>query len=154
MPYKYDLKLFCPVNAVAYDHCDPSIFTVLTCPGAAPGAPPVADFVLFPPRWAVAEHTCVRRALARPHPREVLSARSGASLTSSPPPPRPAPPRIARSFRPPYYHRNVMNEFMGNISGARACVRSCACRYTCAAERQESTMLRARCSTPSLPGRA
>ena len=66
VPYKYDLKMFCPVNAVAYDHCDPSIFTVLTCPGAAPGAPPVADFVLFPPRWAVAEHTCALSPHAAP----------------------------------------------------------------------------------------
>ena len=37
----------------------------------------IADFVIFPPRWAVAEHT----------------------------------------FRPPYFHRNVMSEFMGLIRG-------------------------------------
>jgi hypothetical protein len=37
-PYKYDLSRFCPVNAVAFDHLDPSIFTVLTCPSAVPGA--------------------------------------------------------------------------------------------------------------------
>ncbi len=37
----------------------------------------MADFVLFPPRWTVAENT----------------------------------------FRPPYYHRNAMNEFMGLIRG-------------------------------------
>ncbi len=36
-----------------------------------------ADFVVFPPRWTVAEH----------------------------------------SFRPPYFHRNVMSEFMGLIRG-------------------------------------
>ena len=36
-PYKYDLSRFCPVNAVSYDHNDPSIFTVLTCPSAIPG---------------------------------------------------------------------------------------------------------------------
>ena len=36
-PYKYDLANFCPVNAVSYDHSDPSIFTVLTCPSAIPG---------------------------------------------------------------------------------------------------------------------
>lgn len=75
-PYKYDLKLFCPVNAVSFDHPDPSIFTVLTAPSAIPGQS-VADFVIFPPRWTVSEHT----------------------------------------FRPPYYHRNVMNEFMGLITG-------------------------------------
>ncbi|KAK2078603.1 hypothetical protein QBZ16_003443 [Prototheca wickerhamii] len=75
-PYKYDLARFCPMNAVSFDHPDPSIFTVLTCPSATPGVA-IADFVIFPPRWAVAEHT----------------------------------------FRPPYFHRNVMSEFMGLIRG-------------------------------------
>ncbi|XP_067002980.1 homogentisate 1,2-dioxygenase [Anabrus simplex] len=75
-PYKYDLANFMPVNAVRFDHCDPSIFTVLTCPSNKPGTA-VADFVIFPPRWAVQEHT----------------------------------------FRPPYYHRNCMSEFMGIIYG-------------------------------------
>lgn len=37
MPYKYDLTKFCPVNAVAFDHPDPSIFTVLTAPSNTPG---------------------------------------------------------------------------------------------------------------------
>lgn len=37
-PYKYDLARFCPLNAVAFDHPDPSVFTVLTCPSAIPGA--------------------------------------------------------------------------------------------------------------------
>jgi homogentisate 1,2-dioxygenase len=31
-PYKYDLRKFCAANFVNYDHADPSIFTVLTCP--------------------------------------------------------------------------------------------------------------------------
>ncbi|KAL4422217.1 hypothetical protein ABPG77_009692 [Micractinium sp. CCAP 211/92] len=75
-PYKYDLSKFCPVNAVSFDHPDPSIFTVLTAPSAVPGTA-VADFVIFPPRWTVAQHT----------------------------------------FRPPYYHRNMMSEFMGLIRG-------------------------------------
>ncbi|KAK9505019.1 hypothetical protein O3M35_009170 [Rhynocoris fuscipes] len=75
-PYKYDLKKFMTVNSVDYDHCDPSIFTVLTCPSNKPGTA-IADFVIFPPRWSVAEHT----------------------------------------FRPPYYHRNCMSEFMGLIKG-------------------------------------
>ncbi|GFR40186.1 hypothetical protein Agub_g745 [Astrephomene gubernaculifera] len=57
LPYKYDLARFCPVNSVAFDHPDPSIFTVLTVPSYTPGAPPTADFVVFPPRWLVAEHT-------------------------------------------------------------------------------------------------
>lgn len=55
-PYKYDLARFCPVNAVAFDHPDPSIFTVLTSPSPVPGVA-AADFVLFPPRWSVAEGT-------------------------------------------------------------------------------------------------
>jgi len=76
VPYKYDLAKFCPVNSVSHDHPDPSIFTVLTCPSAVPGTA-LADFVIFPPRWSVAEHT----------------------------------------FRPPYYHRNIMSEFMGLIRG-------------------------------------
>lgn len=29
-PFKYDLKKYCVVNSVSYDHLDPSIFTVLT----------------------------------------------------------------------------------------------------------------------------
>lgn len=75
-PYKYNLDMFCPMNSVGFDHADPSIFTVLTCPSATPGVA-VADFVVFPSRWIVAEHT----------------------------------------FRPPYFHRNNMNEFMGLICG-------------------------------------
>ena len=35
---------------------DPSIFTVLTAPSNHPGTA-IADFVIFPPRWGVAEHT-------------------------------------------------------------------------------------------------
>lgn len=76
-PYKYDLSKFMVINAVAFDHADPSIFTVLTCPSTQPGVA-VADFVIFPPRWCVQEHT----------------------------------------FRPPWYHRNCMSEFMGLIYGA------------------------------------
>ena len=55
-PYKYDLSKFCTVNTVSYDHIDPSIFTVLTCPSPNPGVA-VADFVIFPPRWSVADDT-------------------------------------------------------------------------------------------------
>jgi len=76
-PYKYNLSNFVVVNSVSVDHLDPSIFTVLTCPTLEPGVA-CADFVIFPPRWAVQKHT----------------------------------------FRPPYYHRNCMSEFMGNIEGA------------------------------------
>jgi homogentisate 1,2-dioxygenase len=53
-PFKYDLDKFCAVNSVTYDHMDPSIFTVLTCPSEEPGTA-VADFVIFPPRWVVLE---------------------------------------------------------------------------------------------------
>ncbi|RVI11048.1 homogentisate 1,2-dioxygenase, partial [Sinorhizobium meliloti] len=75
-PYKYDLKTFSPVGAILFDHPDPSIFTVLTAPSGEEGTANV-DFVIFPPRWLVAEHT----------------------------------------FRPPWYHRNIMSEFMGLIYG-------------------------------------
>ncbi|MDF1719924.1 MAG: homogentisate 1,2-dioxygenase [Minwuia sp.] len=75
-PYKYDLDRFSPVGAILNDHPDPSIFTVLTSPTAEPGTANV-DFVIFPPRWLVAEDT----------------------------------------FRPPWYHMNVMSEFMGLIHG-------------------------------------
>ncbi len=76
-PYTYDLAYFMAINTVSFDHCDPSIFTVLTAPTDTPGTANL-DFVIFPPRWSVAEH----------------------------------------SFRPPWFHRNVMNEFMGLIHGA------------------------------------
>jgi homogentisate 1,2-dioxygenase len=75
-PYKYDLARFNAMNTVSFDHADPSIFTVLTSPSDTRGVANV-DFVIFPPRWAVAEHT----------------------------------------FRPPYFHRNVMSEFMGLVRG-------------------------------------
>lgn len=55
-PYKYDLARFNTINTVSFDHPDPSIFTVLTCPSDTPGVA-VADFVIFPPRWMVAENT-------------------------------------------------------------------------------------------------
>ncbi|RYE89747.1 MAG: homogentisate 1,2-dioxygenase [Myxococcales bacterium] len=76
-PCRYDLRRFNTINTVSFDHPDPSIFTVLTSPGDQPGTAN-CDFVIFPPRWMVAEHT----------------------------------------FRPPWFHRNVMNEFMGLVQGA------------------------------------
>ncbi|CAM3208357.1 Homogentisate 1,2-dioxygenase [Sphingomonas antarctica] len=76
-PCRYDLRRFNTINTVSYDHPDPSIFTVLTSPSDTPGTAN-CDFVIFPPRWMVAEH----------------------------------------SFRPPWFHRNVMSEFMGLITGA------------------------------------
>jgi len=75
-PYKYDLARFNAMNTVSFDHPDPSIFTVLTSASDTPGTANV-DFVIFPPRWLVAE----------------------------------------RTFRPPWFHRNVMSEFMGLVRG-------------------------------------
>jgi homogentisate 1,2-dioxygenase len=76
-PWRYDLSTFNVINPVSFDHPDPSIFTVLTSPSDVPGRAN-ADFVIFPPRWMVAEGT----------------------------------------FRPPWFHRNVMSEAMGLIHGA------------------------------------
>ncbi|WP_425101886.1 homogentisate 1,2-dioxygenase [Tropicibacter sp. S64] len=75
-PMKYDLRTYCPVGAILFDHPDPSIFTVLTAPSGVPGTANI-DFVLFRERWLVAENT----------------------------------------FRPPWYHKNIMSELMGNIYG-------------------------------------
>jgi homogentisate 1,2-dioxygenase len=75
-PYKYDLGRFNTIGSISYDHPDPSIFTVLTAQTDHVGTA-AADFVIFPPRWLVAEDT----------------------------------------FRPPWYHRNTMSEFMGLIHG-------------------------------------
>ena len=75
-PYKYDLRTFAPVGAILFDHPDPSIFSVLTAPSGEEGTANV-DFLIFPERWSVAEH----------------------------------------SFRPPWYHMNIMSEFMGLIYG-------------------------------------
>ncbi|MBN8887143.1 MAG: homogentisate 1,2-dioxygenase [Rudaea sp.] len=55
-PYKYDLRRFNTVGSISYDHPDPSIFTVLTSPSDTPGTANM-DFVIFPPRWLVAEDT-------------------------------------------------------------------------------------------------
>ena len=76
-PCRYDLTRFNTINTVSFDHPDPSIFTVLTSPTNTPGTANV-DFVIFPPRWMVAEDT----------------------------------------FRPPWFHRNVMSEYMGLLTGA------------------------------------
>jgi homogentisate 1,2-dioxygenase len=76
VPYKYDLGRFMAINTVSFDHADPSIFTVLTSPSGQEGVAN-CDFVIFPPRWLVAEDT----------------------------------------FRPPWFHRNVMSELMGLVHG-------------------------------------
>jgi homogentisate 1,2-dioxygenase len=75
-PYKYDLARFNTIGSISFDHPDPSIFTVLTSPSDTHGVAN-CDFVIFPPRWLVAEAT----------------------------------------FRPPWFHRNVMSELMGLVRG-------------------------------------
>ena len=55
-PYKYDLRRFNAIGTVSYDHPDPSIFLVLQSPSDTPGADAL-QFVIFPPRWSVAEHS-------------------------------------------------------------------------------------------------
>ena len=75
-PCRYELARFNTIGSISFDHPDPSIFTVLTSPSDTPGRGN-ADFVIFPPRWMVAENT----------------------------------------FRPPWFHRNLMSEAMGLIHG-------------------------------------
>ena len=55
-PYKYDLRHFNTIGSISYDHPDPSIFLVLQSQSDTPGVDTL-DFVIFPPRWLVAEHT-------------------------------------------------------------------------------------------------
>ncbi|NUS60005.1 MAG: homogentisate 1,2-dioxygenase [Lysobacter sp.] len=55
-PCKYDLRHFNTIGSISYDHPDPSIFTVLTSPSDTPGTANL-DFVVFPPRWLVAQDT-------------------------------------------------------------------------------------------------
>jgi len=55
-PYKYDLRRFNTIGSISFDHPDPSIFTVLTSPSDTAGVANM-DFVIFPPRWLVAENT-------------------------------------------------------------------------------------------------
>jgi homogentisate 1,2-dioxygenase len=55
-PYKYDLRRFNTIGSISYDHPDPSIFLVLNSASDTPGTDNI-DFVIFPPRWLVAENT-------------------------------------------------------------------------------------------------
>ena len=55
-PYRYDLRRFNTIGSISFDHPDPSIFTVLTAPSDTPGVANL-DFVIFPPRWLVAQDT-------------------------------------------------------------------------------------------------
>ena len=55
-PYKYDLRRFNTIGSVSYDHPDPSISLVLQSQSDTPGVDGI-DFVIFPPRWQVAQDT-------------------------------------------------------------------------------------------------
>ncbi|HLS84362.1 MAG TPA: homogentisate 1,2-dioxygenase, partial [Arenimonas sp.] len=55
-PSKYDLRRFNTIGSISYDHPDPSIFLVLHSPSDTPGTSNI-DFVIFPPRWLVAQDT-------------------------------------------------------------------------------------------------
>jgi homogentisate 1,2-dioxygenase len=55
-PYKYDLRRFNTLGSTSFDHPDPSIFLVLQSPSDTAGVDMI-DFVIFPPRWLVMEHT-------------------------------------------------------------------------------------------------
>jgi homogentisate 1,2-dioxygenase len=59
LPYKYDLTRFCAVGSVSYDHLDPSMYTVLTCPTDHAGTA-MADFVIFPPRVMATDSNTLR----------------------------------------------------------------------------------------------
>ncbi|KAF9478838.1 homogentisate 1,2-dioxygenase [Pholiota conissans] len=56
VPYKYALEKFTNVGSISKDHIDPSIFCVLTAKSKQPGVP-LADFLIFSPRWDVASGT-------------------------------------------------------------------------------------------------
>ena len=55
-PYRYDLRRFNTIGSISYDHPDPSIFLVLQSISDTPGVDTI-DFVIFPPRWLVAQDT-------------------------------------------------------------------------------------------------
>ncbi|KAN0104027.1 homogentisate 1,2-dioxygenase [Russula decolorans] len=56
VPYKYALEKFVNVGSISKDHIDPSIFCVLTAKSKIPHHP-LVDFLIFSPRWDVANHT-------------------------------------------------------------------------------------------------
>jgi homogentisate 1,2-dioxygenase len=55
-PCKYDLRRFNTIGSISFDHPDPSIFLVLHSPSDTAGTSNI-DFVIFPPRWLVAQDT-------------------------------------------------------------------------------------------------
>lgn len=56
VPYKYAMEKFINVGSISKDHIDPSIFCVLTAKSKTPGTP-LADFLIFSPRWDIAMET-------------------------------------------------------------------------------------------------
>ncbi len=56
VPFVYDTARFNTLGSVSFDHPDPSIYTVLTSPSDTAGVAN-CDFVIFPPRWLVAQDT-------------------------------------------------------------------------------------------------
>ncbi|KAI7977079.1 hypothetical protein EIK77_005284 [Talaromyces pinophilus] len=56
VPYKYDMTKFVNVGSISVDHIDPSIFCVLTAKSRDLTSP-LADFLIFSPRWDVASRT-------------------------------------------------------------------------------------------------
>jgi homogentisate 1,2-dioxygenase len=117
VPLKYDLARFMAVNTVSFDHADPSIFTVLHAPSGLPGVANV-DFVIFPPRWSVAEGT----------------------------------------FRPPYFHRNVMAEFSATLRGrtqtrGRYAPGGCNMRNPMAAHGPDIALFESASAAPDVPVR-
>ena len=50
------MEKFVGVGSITVDHIDPSIFCVLTAKSKTPGTP-LADFLIFSPRWDVASRT-------------------------------------------------------------------------------------------------
>lgn len=50
------MEKFVGVGSITVDHIDPSIFCVLTAKSKTPGTP-LADLLIFSPRWDVANHT-------------------------------------------------------------------------------------------------
>lgn len=56
LPYRYDCKNFNSMASVSYDHIDPSINTLLSSESSIPGVSSL-DFVIFPEKWHVEEHT-------------------------------------------------------------------------------------------------
>jgi len=56
VPYKYAMEKFINVGSISKDHIDPSIFCVLTAKSKTSGTP-LADLLIFSPRWDVASST-------------------------------------------------------------------------------------------------